>query len=275
MKQCTGKQWMRIAFLAALGGSLLPAQTLSNQALPNQTQPNQSLPDAAVILDRYIEVTGGRAAYEKHSTEIMIGVIEFAAQGLKGKITRYSAPPDKEYSIVELEGIGSIESGISAGVAWEKSVLLGPRIKSGEEKEQAFREAHFNTPIEWRTLYPQATTAGTATIDDEDCYEVILTPATGKPEHQFYSRRTGYLMRTTAVAASQMGEVAVEVDFGDYRSFGGVLIPTRSKQRAGGQELSITIDQVRVNETLPADRFEAPADIAALLRKSSPAPVAP
>ncbi len=267
MKQRTRKQGLRIALLAALGGSFLAAQIV-----PDGTPDDRKLPDAAAILDRYVEVTGGRAAYEKHHTEIMTGVIEFAAQGLKGKITRYSAPPDKEYSIVELDGIGSIETGISAGVAWEKSVLLGPRIKSGEEKDQALREAHFNTPIEWRNLYPQAIAVGTKTINGEDCYEVVLTPASGKPEHQFYSRRTGFLMRTSAVAASQMGDVDVEVDFEDYKSFGGVLLPTRSRQRAGSQELSITIDQVRVNEMLPADRFDAPADIAAMLRKSSPAP---
>jgi hypothetical protein len=258
------KHRLRIACLAALGSVLLSAQTA----------PKAALPDAAAILDRYVEVTGGRAAYEKHQTEVMTGTIEFAAQGLKGKLTRYSAPPDKEYSIVELEGIGSIESGTSGGVAWEKSVLLGPRIKSGDEKDQAFREGHFNGPIEWRKLYPQAATAGTKMINEEDCYEVVLTPATGKPEHQFYSRKTGLLVRTTAVAASQMGDVAVEVDLADYKSFGGVLVPTRSKQRAGGQELSIGIDQIRVNEALPADRFEAPADVAALLGTGSPIPAA-
>ncbi len=148
-----------------------------------------------------------------------------------------------------------------------KSVLLGPRIKTEEEKEQALREAQFNAPIDWRKIYPQAATVAEQMINDEDCYEVILTPATGKPEHQFYSRRSGLLMRSTAVAASKMGDVPVEVDLGDYKSFGGVLIPTRSQQRAGGQELSITVDQVRVNEPIPQNRFALPADIAALAGK--------
>ena len=237
---------------------------------PAEKQPEAAptLPDAASILDRYVEVTGGRSAYEKHQTEILTGMIEFAAQGLKGKITRYAAPPALEYSIVELDGIGSLESGVSAdGIAWEKSVLLGPRIKTDEEKDQALREARFNAPIDWRKIYSQAATVGEQMINDEDCYEVILTPATGKPEHQFYSRRTGLLMRTTTVAASKMGDIPVEVDLGNYKSFGGVLVPTRSLQRAGSQELSITVDQVRVNEPIPSSRFALPADIVALAGK--------
>jgi len=227
----------------------------------------QNLPDAATILERYVDVTGGRSAYESHNTEILTGVIEFPAQGLKGKLTRYAAP-GREYSIVDLQGIGAIESGISGGVAWEKSVLLGPRIKQGEEKAQAMREGDFDAPIHWRTLYQKASTAGTQTINGDDCYEVALTPADGKPEHQFYSKKTGLLVRTTAIAASQMGDVEVEVNVSDYRSFGGVLMPTRSTQRAGSQELSITVDQVRVNESIPASRFELPADVSELLEKS-------
>lgn len=232
----------------------------------------QALPDAATILDRYVQVTGGRAAYEKHQTEVLTGVVEFPAQGLKGKLVRYSAPPDKEYSTVDLEGIGSIESGVYAGAAWEKSVLLGPRVKSGEERDQAIRNAHFNQPIEWRKLFQKATTAGVESIDGEECYEVILTPAAGKPEHQFYSRKTGLLLRTTAVMASQMGDVGIEVDVADYKSFGGVLVPTRSKQRAGSQELNITVEQVRVNEAIPPERFEPPADVAAMIQKAAGAP---
>jgi hypothetical protein len=247
-----------IALCGIAGGSLLPAQPL---------------PDAATILERYIEVTGGRAAYENHHTELLTGTIDFPAQGLKGKLTRYLAP-SKEYSLMELDAIGTIETGVLDDVAWEKSVLLGPRIKQGDEKQQAIREAAFNAPLHWRELYAKAKTAGIAKIDGADCYELVLTPAAGQPEHQFYSRKSGLLIRTTTVAASQMGDVEVQVDVADYKSFGDVLMPTRSQQRAGTQELSITVDQVRVNESFAEDRFQLPSDVAALLQKTAaPAPV--
>lgn len=252
------RQITRIAWVVALGGALGGALVWA-----------QAPPDASTILDRYVEVTGGRAAYEKHQTEVLTGVVEFPAQGLKGKLVRYSAPPDKEYSILDLEGIGLIESGVNAGAAWEKSVLLGPRVKSAEERDQAIREAHFNQPIEWRKLYQKAATAGLQTVDGDECYEVVLTPSAGKPEHQFYSRKTGLLVRTTMVAASQMGDIEVEVDFADYKSFGGVLFPTRSKQRAGSQELNIAVEQVRVNDAIPPERFEPPTDVAAMLRNAA------
>jgi hypothetical protein len=233
-----------------------------------QTPKAQALPRAESILDRYVQVTGGKGAYEKQKTQILMGTIEFPAMGLKGKVTRYAAAPDREYSVIELDAIGNIESGIYLGAAWEKSVLLGPRIKNPEERDQSIREARFNAPLEWRKIYPKVETVGLQTIDDEECYEVVLMPPTGKPLHQFYSKKTGFLLRTTTVAASQMGEVEVEVNVSDYKIFGGVRVPTQSKQRAGNQELRITVDDVRINEEIPSSRFEPPPDVSAMIRKA-------
>ena len=80
------------------------------------------------------------------------------------------------------------------------------------------------------------------------------------------------MLRTTAVAASQMGDVQVEVNVSDYRSFGGVLMPTRSTQKAGSQELSITVEQVRVNDPIPPKRFELPDEVSNLLANSARSP---
>jgi hypothetical protein len=228
----------------------------------------QPLPKAETILDHYVEVTGGKAAYEQHKTEVMRGTIAFPAQGLTGQLTRYSAAPDKEYSMVELGPIGKIESGVADGIAWEKSVILGPRVKDGDEKNQAVRQSRFNAPLEWRKIYPKVETTGVETADAEECYKVVLTPPTGKPETQFFSKKSGLLVKTTATAASPMGDVDVEVTVSDYKNFGGVLMPTRSKQKAGGQQLEISVSNVGVNEAIPPDIFNPPADVKTLIDKA-------
>jgi hypothetical protein len=252
--------------LRALTAAFVAAHLTAPLTGPLQAQP---LPTAASILDRYVEVTGGKAAYEQHTTEILKGTIAFPEQGLNGQVTRYTMAPDKEYSVVELGPIGKIESGVFNGVAWEKSAILGPRVKSGDEKDQAARQGRFNAPLDWRKIYSKAETAGTEAVNGEDCYKVTLTPATGKPEAQYFSKKTGLLLKTTATALSPMGEVAVQVEVSAYKTFGGVLYPTRSKQKAGEQELDITITSVSLNEPIPAEYFELPADIKALVQKAA------
>lgn len=234
-------------------------------------QTDEPLPKADTILDRYIEVTGGKAAYEKRKTAIETGTFEFKAQGLKGPVTRYAAEPAQEYSAIEIEGVGKMETGSSGGVAWEKS-FIGAHIKSGEEKIQAMREATFNAPIKWRELYKKAETAGIETIDGEPCYKVLLTPVEGKSETMYFEKKSGLAVKTTMVAVTQMGEIPFEATVADYKSFGGVMVPTKMIQSAGGQQFTITIQDVKINEEIPPDRFEPPADVKALLNKPTPVP---
>jgi len=238
-----------------------------------QPQPDaaEALPTAASILDRYVEVTGGKAAYQKHKTQVMQGVLAFAAQGITGKLTRYAAGPDKEYSVAELGQIGKIESGYSNGVAWEKSALLGPRLKSGEEFVLAQREAYFNQELEWRTIYPKVETKGLENAEAQECYKLILTPKSGRPETRFYSKATGLLVKTTMTGTSPMGDVNVEVTTFDYKSFDGVLYPAHSKHKAAGQDLDMVITSITFDEPIPNEYFDVPAEIKAKLPKPSAA----
>jgi zinc protease len=242
-----------LALVCALAGALAPAQPL---------------PKGETILDRYIQVTGGKAAYQKHTHETLTGTIMFPEQGLNGRLTRYAMAPDKEYSVVELGPIGKIESGYTDGVAWEKSAILGPRVKTGDEKDQAAREAQFNAQAEWRKIFPRAETAGSELVNGEDCYKLVLTPAAGKPEIQYYSKKSGLLLKTSATAVSPMGEVAVEVEVSDYKNFDGILLPTRSRQKAGGQQLEVNITNVTTDQPIPPEIFDLPPEIKTLIDKA-------
>lgn len=228
----------------------------------------QPLPTGEAILDHFIEVTGGKAAYEKHKTEVMQLTLNFAAQNITGKVTRYSAFPDKEYSVVELGQMGKVESGYSNGVAWDKSAILGPRIKAGEELALAQREAHFNLDLDWRGVYNKAETLGVETAEGEECYKVGLVPKSGRPETRFYSKKTGLLVKSITTAVSPMGDVNVELSYSDYKPFDGLLAPTHSKQKAAGQELEITVNSISFDEPIPAEYFNMPADVKAVLPKA-------
>jgi len=228
-----------------------------------------ALPTAQAIMDRYIEVTGGKQNYAKRTSEIVTGTLEFAAQGIKGKIQRYSAEPDKYYATLDIGGIGTIEMGVTDGIAWEKSAILGPRIKSGEEKAQALREASLNASLNWRKHFPKAEVEGMENVDGEDCYKVVLSPPEGHPQTMYFSKKSGLAVKTTMVATSQMGEVPVSVIVTDYKNFNGVWVPSKTTQKAAGQEFTMTIDSVQMNPEIPAERFALPAEIKALAAKAA------
>ncbi len=224
-------------------------------------------PTPEAILDRFVEVTGGQAAYEKRKTEVVHGTVEFAAVGLKGTMVEYFEEPGKFYMAMDLAGIGTIESGLTGGVAWENSVLQGPRLKTGAEKAQAVREADMNNFSHWREVYPKAESAGEEVVDGEPCYKVVLTPAEGKPETMYFEKKSGLMRKTALVAASQLGDIAAESISAEYRRFEDILAPAKITEKVAGQEFTITVDSMQANQEIPAEKFALPDEVKALLAR--------
>ena len=226
------------------------------------------LPSAASVLDRYVQVTGGRQAYEKRKTEISHGTLEYTAIGIKGSMTRYAAEPDKYYAVLDIEGLGKIEMGVSGGVAWENTDLLGPRLKSGVERAEAIREGNLNSTVNWRKLYPKVENAGIEIHDGEECYKVVMTAAEGQPIIGYYQKKSGLQVKISAVASTQMGDIPVDLIASDYKNFGGILEPAKVTQKTGPQEFTITLDRVEVNPAIPPEKFALPDEIRKLLDKA-------
>src|SRR6476659_1832212 len=89
---------------------------------------DEELPKADTLLDRYVEVTGGKAAYEKRRSEVVTLEMEFVGRGIKGTVTRYSDVSNNTYSSGQIEGVGKLEEGVYKGQAWENTAMMGPRL---------------------------------------------------------------------------------------------------------------------------------------------------
>ena len=223
-----------------------------------------SLPTGEAILDKYIEVTGGKAAYEKKRTEISSAVMEFVGKGVKMNMTMYHAEPNKSYSVVEIEGIGKIEEGTDGSVVWERSALKGPRVKTGEERAVSLRAANIHHDSRWRDFFQKAECTGVEPIDGHICYRVVLTPKDGQPETRYYDKKSFLLVRTNMIMKSEMGEIPAESMVSDYRTVDGVLVPFLVKQKVLGQEFTVTVQSVKTNVEIPKGRFNVPDDVKAL-----------
>ena len=225
------------------------------------------LPKAETILDKYIEATGGKAAYQKLHTQMQSGTFEMSAAGIKGAVTMYRAEPDLAYTEIVLEGIGKIADGFDGKVAWSNSAMQGPHVKDGAERAQALQTSRFNGELHWRETYKTAETTGIEAVDGKDCYKVVLTPAEGSPVTHYYDKETGLLAKMSLISQTPMGEVPSDSFATDYRKEGDILMPHKVRQSVAGQEFTITIETVKLNPEIPKDRFDLPDEIKALVNK--------
>jgi hypothetical protein len=226
------------------------------------------LPKAEVILDKFVDATGGKAAYDKLYNAVIKGTVEFVGLGVKGSLTGYHAEPNKAYTSAELQGMGRIEEGNDGLVAWTQSAMEGPRVKQGDERATALRQANFHSQTRWRELFKKVETQGIETIGEQSYYKVLLTPSEGSPETHYYDTKTHLLTRSTMILKSPMGEIPIDSSYGDYKRVQGVLVAHSIRQKVMNQELQITIESSQFNTEIPKDRFDLPPDIKALVEKA-------
>jgi hypothetical protein len=225
------------------------------------------LPKGETLLDKYIEVTGGKAAYSKMHGQMMTGTMEFPAMGLKGKLTIYSAEPDKQYFEIDLEGVGKMTEGSSGDVAWANSAMQGPRLKEGGEKTDSLMRAKFNGELNWRDQYKTVETVGTETVDGKECYKVVATPKSGNPKTLWYGKDSNLMVKMSAVTPTPQGDIQSDTTLADYRKEGDILMPHKILVKAGPMDFAMTVDSVKINPEIPKNTFDVPDEVKALIKK--------
>ena len=242
----------RIGIALAFAGALMAAD---------------ELPKAETILDKYVEATGGKAAYSKLHSQVVNGTTEFKTMGMKGKMAVYTAEPDKHYTEIELAGIGKIQEGSNGDVVWSFSAMQGPRIKEGDEKAESLLQGKFNSELNWRDLFKTVETTGVDTVDGKECYKVLLTPKTGPPMTKWFAKDTGLLMKMAMTSKTPMGEIQSDSVYSDYRKEGDLTVAHKVVTHVATMELVMTVDSVQSNPEIPKDKFEPPAEVKALMNK--------
>lgn len=227
-------------------------------------------PTAEQILDRYVEVTGGKDAYEKVKSMTMTGTVEIKGQGIKGEIRAYRADGGKQYTIIDLPGIGKQEEGSDGNTVWDKTVL-GPRIKTGVEKflvtcaKSALSE-YGKGSLEKDSCYAKVDFVAEEVIDGKPAYHLRLTPKQGRAEDQYFDKQSGLLVRTRVVMPSPMGEVPITSTVSEYREIEGIKTPVKVTNDMGAVAMVMSLNEVKFNAVIPEQMFNLPPEIDALVK---------
>jgi len=229
--------------------------------------PVAALPTGDAVLAKYVEATGGVAAYDAIKNRVVHARMEIMGAGVVLGLTVYNAPPASLYTVVESEATGRVETGVSGGVAWENSALRGAIVKDGVERDDALRDAIFDRMAHWKEHLKSAECVGTTDVNGKPAYRVVATPKTGSPQTLYFDKDTGLLVRTETTVNSAAGAVPVVAEPGDFRKVDGIKLAFTSRMKVMGQDRVVTIEKVEHNVELPADRFALPAEIRPLVKK--------
>jgi hypothetical protein len=232
---------------------------------PAAAAPPKDLPKARAVIDRYIEVAGGRDAFTKHNSVLLKGKTEVAGKDIGGSMTLATAKPNKMVLIVDLAGI-PIKTGFDGKVGWQLNPLTGPSIMEGGELRDVSRQADFFSILHDDKDFKSIENVGKTEFEGEECYKIKLTYPDGGDITEFYSVKTGLQKGFMGTQESSLGAITATSVNEEHKKFGDLLLPSRVTQKMAGAGLSQTMVVESVEfDNVPDSMFEPPAEIKALL----------
>lgn len=256
-----------VLFAAALAVTLSSSSPLLAQATqaPVPAPAQQALPEARTIIDRHIELIGGRKALMGHSSTRAVGTVSMPAQGMNGTFEMLGAKPNKVLVRVTVPGIGEMLEGFDGTNGWSVLAIMGPSLSQGKELEQTRFFSDYFAELHDPARYDSIKTVEKATFDGRACYKISLVRKGGGEDFEFYDVATGLKAGVVGSRETQMGAIVATEMRGEYRKFGNLLQPTSIRQSAMGIEQVVTITTVEY-DNVPSTAFEPPAAVKALIK---------
>lgn len=218
-------------------------------------------PTVREILDRYVAGSGGRAALEKIQTRVMKGNIEVTALGATGQFTVRNKAPNRQTTLFEFGGFGSVREGFDGTVAWSAVPLQGVTRKKGSELARAKRSTVFPRELRLEEVYERLEFKGSAPVGTNTAWVLEGVVKEGPPDRLYFDQKSGLLLREETKVESVAGELAFQIDFEDYRLVDGVKVPFLMKVPQPAQiGFRVQFEEVKHNVELADSVFGEPKD---------------
>lgn len=205
------------------------------------------------VVANYIKAIGGKDALDKinsYSANISVEMMGQSMGGTMKKMAPYSSAI--EMSMNGMSVYKMVFDGTQGykGQMGQKSPLTDQEIKDQKDEKGIFSQLFYSGP-EYKLSMD-----GTAKVNGEDTYKIKVTKPNGKTSTEYYSTKTGYLVRQAGTVTAQGQQVDQITDFSDYKNVGGIMTPMSITQTAGGQEIPMILSDVKYNAGVTAEDFK-------------------
>lgn len=168
----------------------------------------ESMPSVSEILDKYLEVSGGRDALEKITSRVATGTVELTSLGVKGTVEFVERAPNQSSVIINAPGLGIMQRTFDGRRAWLQDPVQGIIRFNGLGLEIIKEGAVFNKPAKLKELFPSAVLIGKEKLGGKDVYVVRMGF-----EKWYFDAEDGLLLRKG------------NIYYDDYREVDGVKLP--------------------------------------------------
>lgn len=124
--------------------------------------------------------------------------------------------------------------------------------------EQIKRDALIFGNADLKTVYPKLDYRFVDRLDGREVYVVLGTTANNQRDRLFFDVATGALVRRVATAPTLVGQFQYQVDYSDFKDFGGVKLPATIKFAFPAVSWTRKIVEVKNNAAVDESKFAPP-----------------
>jgi len=226
-------------------------------AVPAEARPKQpeTKPTVEDILAKYATALGGAANLAKVTSR----EIKATRMEPDGKTTEPEEIFQKGSKLTAntMYGKYTVSEVFDGKAAWKTGDKVPIELKI-DETEQIKREAQLFANPNLTPIYTKLEFRSLERLDGREVYLVLGTLADNRRERLYFDTASGLLVRRTASSPTILGNHVLQVDYLDYKDFGGVKLPTTVKFAMPQIQWTRKIVDVKVNKPIDDSRFAAP-----------------
>ena len=240
-------------------GHTHPQSAINFNAPKSEERPKQPdvKPTIDAILAKYQTTVGGKDAVAKiTSRQITASRVEPDGKTSEAEMilqkggkmlttTAYNSKENGNFVVVETyDGTTARKTGNGKEIALK-----------ADEMEQIKREAQIWSNADLKTVYAKIDYRFTNKIDGREVYVVSASTAENGREQLFFDTQTGLLVRRVASTPTVLGNFQYQVDYADYKDFGGVKLPTTIRYAMPNISWTRKITDVKINAAIDDAKF--------------------
>lgn len=205
------------------------------------------------VIDKYIAAIGGKEALSKVTSMSSDITMNVGGQSLGGVMK--NAAPNKSFMQLSMGGMTVMKRVFNGKAGYQeqmgqKKEWSADEIAAANDSKGLFPQLYYNADGFKLSVPTVEKTNG------EDAYKIVVTKPSGKTETEYYSVKTGLLLKQEGKIKAAGQELDQTTEFGNYTTVGGIKLPGTMTQSAMGQSFEIMIAGFKINEGVTDKDFE-------------------
>jgi hypothetical protein len=217
---------------------------------------NKALPaglTAERVVENYLAAVGGREKLEAlNDMEISM---KMNMQGMTIDAKMLQKAPNKYRMTISMGGNVLSDTKFD-GTVGKMSGMQGEQVLEGEQLENLQAQSQFMRELNYEELGFTLQLKSIEMVDGKETYMIEVSHPGSGTGYDYYDTETGLRLREDKIEVTPDGEMVQITHLSEYKDVDGILYPHKLDLSIGPQQISATIDAIKLNAGIDDSVFE-------------------